>query len=498
MSETNGHLTHTKEQLLALKETYQLQAEVESLKYESLYWGNLLQDWKTGRDRVRQFQMYPDVAPSTVSDRKQGRNYPLFRTDQELNVARNNSRYLADTNSFAINICNQHVSSVIGTGGHFDCEDKEILDLLSTWAKRVNLNAEADPFLTHAVDDSIEQQIVLAWLIDGECFYRQFRWEFRPVEPVRIRNPARVAEGDGWSFGIRTDPFDVLCVEEYHVGTELGTEGEFPAAEEVVFAKRPGVPSNVKRGWPKFYGVAYDALRKAEELIPDIAHSASERARIGWVQKFPPLATPAQIKNMAGQGQYRPSLNPNVPADVNTDATRTLPAVKLSVPDGTEFLPPPRDDSASFGEAAAGLLRMAAAAFSMTEAQLTADSDVSSLASLQEAGTPWIREVQRWQTKVTTTIVRMATMFLQWAANEGYTDEARVRRAVKTLKYCLPDVTITDQSKQSAVLSTAFKDGAIDVDEYRTGLGFGPRRKDQLLGPAQSPEPKPEPEVSDR
>ena len=66
-------------------------------------------------DRLRNGE--PEIAgPTAVWNRRYGRNYPLFQSEQELNLLRAPARILCATNSYAIGLLEGLTSYVIGSG----------------------------------------------------------------------------------------------------------------------------------------------------------------------------------------------------------------------------------------------------------------------------------------------------------------------------------------------------------------------------------------------
>ncbi len=55
------------------------------------------------------------AVPSTRNDRDEGRNYPVFRTEQELAVVRGAARWLTTSSQIAVGVLNSLTNYVIGT-----------------------------------------------------------------------------------------------------------------------------------------------------------------------------------------------------------------------------------------------------------------------------------------------------------------------------------------------------------------------------------------------
>ena len=132
---------------------------------------------------------YNAFAPiANTSDRNNGLNFPYVYSlaDQLTYIA--NSRYIAQTNPYAVGILNGLSSYVLGAGGitytvSSDDDDltKLVDELLQTWWMKNNF-------------DTLQVELYQRGIVDGEYFLRKFPQKdgflkLRTIEPEHIQIP---------------------------------------------------------------------------------------------------------------------------------------------------------------------------------------------------------------------------------------------------------------------------------------------------------------------
>ncbi len=65
--------------------------------------------------------------PTTLNDRDEGRNFPIFRTEQELAVIRGAARLLTSSNPIAVGVLASLTNYVIGNGFQYTDQRRAIL-----------------------------------------------------------------------------------------------------------------------------------------------------------------------------------------------------------------------------------------------------------------------------------------------------------------------------------------------------------------------------------
>jgi capsid protein len=394
---------------------------------------NLLQDnWDSSADLWNRMRV-PDDEPGWVplslpSDRKKGANYPIWRTEVELDRFRQQSRLLVKANDFAKGLLKNLTNSVIGKGYSYKAQTKEKIDaapdepgvqepeqLTQLVAAVQNVvdeflsinrwNTSTDPMADHQGPAcSREREGFRRVRRDGEAFIRLFylqdgRTKCRFVEPEQVRQPPGVTEQDGWSFGIRhnMEPFeDVEDVLEYHVVYQDPTTtahkdtmlGELVPACEMVHVKNVDEDAATKRGLPDFVLDTLDALQRAAKLQRNSSIGAAIRAATAEIWQYA-TASQSQLTALAA------GLKETERTDPITGRTelseRIRPGTVRRIPAGQTLVPPASATGVpEHQQAVQGDLRQASSGFCAPE-YMTGDASNGNYASTREAGTPFVR-----------------------------------------------------------------------------------------------------------
>lgn len=248
------------------------------------------------------------VPPYFLDSYKRGEVLPVYLDYHQLKIIRDRNRRLAAENEFAVAAIENRKAYIFGTGfkyrvlpvgEHVDPDvvktAQRVLDVFC----RVNRMSQIERELSHRCDR------------DGEAFIRSFPQksgllELRWIEPEHVRPPGGNSYEPQYSFGIETDPYDVMKVRGYWVVESPILQGltpKFVKADLVNHIKR-GTDSGAKRGLPLFYPVEAN-LRRAEELQAALTSTAKIRAKIAMIRKLPgsPRGAAQALKNEAESGQ---------------------------------------------------------------------------------------------------------------------------------------------------------------------------------------------------
>jgi hypothetical protein len=255
-------------------------------------------------------------ASGTTNDRAFGKDIPFFWSEVDLRGYRVTSRYLAETNAFAIGFMNLLVGYHVRKGyGWQVCRHGAKKtpyptahtagdDPLVEKAQRV-----IDTFRDASHWPVMSREAFYRWRVDGEVFAR-IGWSpskgiwARFVEPEQVGAPDG-STSDPWSYGIDVreyddgsiDPLDVLAYHVWRLESGM-TFGEWVDAAYIVHAKA-NVVANVKRGRPDFFPVLdlFDGVRK---LYTNMLLTAVRQAAYAWLEKFP-TASGADVRALVPQ-----------------------------------------------------------------------------------------------------------------------------------------------------------------------------------------------------
>jgi hypothetical protein len=393
--------------------------------------------------------------PSVPSDRRHGQRWPVFRTQQELDLLRQEARLRVAGNSYAQGLLRNLTNNVIGRGfsysfspiiqkGEQPTPEQEVLckqaqRVVDAFCRDNNWCGGGYPGCAGVVVGSREREIFRRVKgEDGECFVR-FHYQddgttiVRFVEPERIRDMGGLPQ-EGWSFGIRHQmtPFeDVETVLEYRVfwpdpsapggGDNEGTSGagtyEDLPADEVVHVRGLDTPATVKRGLSPFLFDAGRALDRASRVQQNASLGAAYRAATGEVWQHT-VGTQAQITSLAAG---LPGALPARPDPLSGDliqSERVIPPAVRRVPASMEMKDLPTDQSESYLAAGQGDLRMAAAAFCAPEFWM-AETSSGNYSNLESAAAPAVRDGQCEQIYFQSAFAACVWRAVRWAQQCG-------------------------------------------------------------------------------
>ena len=328
------------------------------------------------------------------ADRGGGEATYLLATEQGLAIVRMLCRYLACENNYAINVLENFISYVIGTGMNLtfvprnkrktDPEDPDVQqeiddlhDVLADELDRVNF-------------DGIQEETIRRAHRDGEVFIRVFRTfdgvEFRFVEPRDVVSDNSNGKAP---FGIETAPNDVTNVVAYWIASE-----RVPAAE--MYHLKMNVDANVRRGIPTLWPIRKN-LHRAEKLLKCLSMQAQFQGSIGAIREHE-QGDAGTIRRFAderanytatdpatGDSRRFRRINAGTVVDTPSKVKWTFPSVGVGI------------DKLLLAYAAD--LRAAASRVVMPEYMITSDASNGTYASLIAADGPTYRMFVRQQKK---------------------------------------------------------------------------------------------------
>jgi hypothetical protein len=259
--------------------------------------------------------------PTTRNDRDEGRDFPIFRTEQELAVIRGAARLLTSFSPIAVGILNTLTNYVIGTGFQYAVTSRSGTDRhFATVARAV-----IDEFLDENgwVGD-LDRELFQRSRVDGEYFLGLWHVgaghvQARAVEPDQVTEPSNkngieawlgCAESfaSSWTFGIHTDDTDAQAIHGYYVQwTNRDTEWDYfrGGSEPITPPDGAGrwmehaklnVVRSVKRGLSDFYSIQGN-LDLARRVLRNKGEGSAVQAAIAWIQEAAPGVTQAQTSS---------------------------------------------------------------------------------------------------------------------------------------------------------------------------------------------------------
>ena len=350
-------------------------------------------------DRTGEMSILTRGSISIPSDRRHGDNWPIFRTEQELNRIRQDARILLATNGYAQGLLQNLRNYVLGKGFTFRAVAKKTARGEGLSGLVEQIQSEIDAFAKANAWVGRQQEGFDRSRRDGEFFLRYFDsvegLQVRFIEPERIQNPPGATGAEGWNYGIRhqMQPEDVETVLEYHLAAAdptNGQVGEYVPVEEILHLKI-NVDRNIKRGLTDFCFDTLAALRRATKLQRNLSESAAIQAAIAEIVQFETARKSDVEDYVDARADYtfnRP--NQNNGRDVNLQ--RIEPGTIRRIPKGQTYVPPPFSQGIpTHLQVIQGDLRNAGQAFSAPEYLASGDYSNGNFASTKEAGTPFVK-----------------------------------------------------------------------------------------------------------
>lgn len=308
--------------------------------------------------------------------------------EMALQTARNQCRWLAFRNPYAINLHENMINYVVGENGHkytiVAKQGKEISD-----DAKLSVQSTLDEWMYRNRWCQRQQESVRRLDRDGEMFYRRFKDE-RGIPSVRFVEPNQIKQPAGNTtdlFGIQTDPDDVEQVLGYWI------DGELVDAEEIQHRKA-NVDCNVRRGIPTTYPIA-ELLQEAYGVLLNIGATSKIQTAIAMVRRHV-NAGKSNVENMVANTASWTVQNKTT-GKVENIAKYGRGTV-IDAPASTEYdFPAAGLNVKNYVEGVQGILRGAASRVCFPEFMFTSDASNANYASTMVAEGPAVRMFQRRQ-----------------------------------------------------------------------------------------------------
>ena len=435
-----------------------------------------------------------------------------FNDEQELAMARDEMRYLAATNPYAINAHENRISYVVGEGHSYSVSMKK--GRVKKKAKAVVKPGEVDPnadpadpadpsnpptsrkpgealddfaddeataeveFCQEAVDTFIDanqwnrrqQETVLRLDRDGECFLRYFPGtdgilRVRFVEPHTIYTPAARKNDKNIRFGIEFDADDAETAVTYYINGE-------PVDAKLIQHRKANVDCTTPRGVPLLWGQRLH-LRRANKNVLNISAKVDVISSIAIIRKHTTgtrdgVQTGIQAKAIATRTE---------PGTTNTQYVKRgfAPGTILDAPGGVDYDAPQVDGIEELISGVALNLRCIASRLVMPEFMVSSDASNANYASTMVAEGPSVKMFERLQKRQA-----CWDLDLLWAALEvagvGAVDEIKKRF---TITVGMPKIISRDGLKDAQEKETYYDCGLLSPQEWSTELGYDYEKNQQ-------------------
>jgi hypothetical protein len=364
------------------------------------------------------------------TNRKAGRNYPIFEDEEQLGNIREMSRILAAHNGYAKGLISGLVSYVLGNGFIYrigsasqkaPAPDELIdaaQDVIDEFLERTQWHGGEMP--------AMEEELVRRAYIDGEFFVAttlldQGLTDVRSIEPELVTAPVGMKDGpDWWTFGIQADPDDVQKHLSYWVGWcgKGAADGQEYLPDKMTHLRR-NVVRSIKRGLPDLYGDTLHALHTASALRKNMAEGAAIQASYAGIRQHD-SATKEQVEDFRSEVADYTSNRPTRP--IGLDYHQKFEPGMVDIPKGLNFvLPPTATNAAAHVEILQACLRAGGTWANAPEWLVSGLHDTSSFASSLTAESPFLRLVVRDQRAFKSAFLRIMWTVLQNRVKAGLT-----------------------------------------------------------------------------
>jgi len=443
-------------------------------------------------------------ASGTTNDRRGGRDLPFFWSEVDLRGYRITSRFLCETNPFAIGFLGRLTDYHIRKGyGWQACKKgaKKTPYAASDGTPTDPLVAKAQAILDRFRDEQRwpqqSREAFARWRRDGEVFGRVGRGAWGDVAWFRFVEPEQVGAPDGAVDGPTAFGCEVLAHDDgtldsqtpvaYHIwDLESGmTRGEWADASRIVHAKA-NVDSTVRRGRPDFFPVA-DHLDGVRRLLTNMLHTAVDQAAIAWRERFP-TATKEQVRTLIPEqvttpGQSQATSAPPgawavfpwmIPQWGNQNKFR--PGTVIRVEGNREFEDGPVSQGVpNYLQAVQAVLRSVGVRWGMPE-YFSGDASNNNFASSLVAGSPFVVAVEGSQLEWGATFERpVALRVLDRAVESGLL--TREEREALDVEVTEPAVVTPEPEKDTSRRNTLHAAGVLSATTWQQQEGLDPQHE---------------------
>lgn len=360
------------------------------------------------------------IIPITnISDRADGKFYPVFENEIDLAYIRGTARRLMSLTPFMpsaiaalgfYTMGNGPTVKAVGKNQH--AKPDEWTKLLQTVLDRAIEQIDLAPLLEEldargreegealAVLHQMDADAVSTEIVEMDCLTQ-------PVGSTELEDWICSECGidfdsfvPSWSFGVLTPKRRTNCPLGYHLVYDgSGADFDFYPTSRVVHLRR-NVPANVKRGVSDCLQIFAD-LRHEAKISNNAGHTSGIRSAVAWVEEYPAGTTQAQ-GSAVGPSDVLNRLPTNIgqgggTRDVKT--SRYLPGSILRTSSGRKYQPGPMGDEKNGNLEIINqiLLRRIGIRWNMPEYLISGDASNANMASTFVAESPFVKARERDQ-----------------------------------------------------------------------------------------------------
>ena len=346
---------------------------------------------------------FPLLNPfSVLSDRQEGKLWPIYQSEQDLARIRGRAHNLATLTATPAGVLDALANYVLGPGFMFTVQaaHEDAAGLASA------VQGTIDRFLDeNAFPGGLDREAHARSREDGEAFLvlepGAVRARFLECEQITQPADPRPLEdwlGCGeefpscWKFGVHSPARETDRVLGYHaIYDGTGRDWDYVPAARMEHFKR-NVPANAKRGVSDFYPVLGDLEREAK-LRRNTAEGAALQAAIAWIVETPPGSLQADVRSI-GTGDVLAFYDKPIAQGVKLqNVGRYPPGTILRPSAGLSYKPGPMGSERNSNFILVGqyVLRAIAVRWNIPEYLISADASNANYASALVAESPFVK-----------------------------------------------------------------------------------------------------------
>jgi hypothetical protein len=349
---------------------------------------------------------FPVLSPfSVLSDRQEGKLWPIYRCEQDLARIRGRAHNLITLTPTHTGVLDALANYVLGPGFTFTAVplDEAARELASA------AQATIDRFLDdNDFHGSLDREAHNRSREDGEAF---LALEMRPGARVGVRfleceqitepaDPRPLEDWLGcgeefpscWKFGVHSPARETNQALGFHVVYDgSGRDWDYVPVSRLEHFKR-NVTANAKRGVSDFFPVLGDLEREAK-LRRNTAEGAALQAAIAWITETPPGTLLADAKAIASNDLVTDYQKPTKHGPKRQDVDLYPPGTVLRLSAGLQYKPGPMgaERNPNFILVGQYVLRGIAVRWNMPEYLISSDASNANYASSLVAESPFVK-----------------------------------------------------------------------------------------------------------
>jgi len=519
-------------ELLCEQITERLQSHVRSHLSEA--WGDFVNPsewandsssfgWSGGYNASSSFL---GTLPTSLTDRKDGAFWPIFRTTTELSQIRGECRNVSSISSTGVGAVEALSRYIFGKGFEYAADANDmprgvrmdpttlallveevqvVIDEFTEQNKWTNCYGALDEEIHGRLREDGEAAFMLESRLAPGGYARSassIGVKARTVEPDQIVAPRDSYALDrwlgyadsrptSWSFGVHTSRDDTDEPLGFHVvyPSDSGRYDYVPAivghpanpTKTMVFAKR-NTPRTVKRGLSDFLPITGDVGRAAK-LKRNMADAAALQAAIAWIVENPanvsaPVAGGASsIVSLVGQHNLRTTTGTKQ-IDANAYPSKSI----LTTPAGRKYLPGPMgaERNNGFIEVYDLVLRSIGQRWLMPEYMISGDASNANYASSLVSESPFVKARENDQQGLVgvfcETLWKVIQLYERAGRFKRFVPDFQMLKRLVNVVITPPEVASRDPVALTNTLVIQKQNGWIDDRMAQNKLGIDPEQ----------------------